>query len=190
MKRVLKLAILTILLFISPKVYASAGIVYIKHEIINNTLETEFRLTGAANEELISLIFSNKSVIIKYRIDIIQKRSIFKRDNVAWGTINIISDIKYDAFSRVFTVNYDFQGEKSRKRIVRSSDLRQSVKLIVMHFFNKSWLTKIPLTSLNRGENNYSLRIKISVESIKLAPPYNIINSSFNFIIEELKDIR
>ncbi len=187
MKKI-KHILFSLLLFISSPLFASPRIQISEFNISGNTLSLAFNLREAANQELLALIFSNRAVRIAYKIDILKKEGIFRKDSVAWGSLSLNSLIRFDAFSRVFTVDYREGNTESRKKFVRTSNMRKTIRMIVSHFFNKIWRVNVPLNTLDRSRNSFTLRITAWIESVKLAPPYNIINSSFNFKIEELRD--
>jgi hypothetical protein len=147
----------------------------------------EYSLKGVANIPLLQLIMSDKAVKIKYEISIYEKKGIFRKDKRLFKTDNIHMIIKYKRFSRVFTVFYNNNSVKSKKRFIKPKNIKKTIRLILRYFFDKQLAIIIPLSSLgiNRNENKYFVKIKAMVTSVSLAPPFNIINSSFNFQIEE-----
>ena len=187
MNKIIRYITLFFLLFIAGSSFASPRLIINNFNASNQSVSFNFSLKGVANIPLLQLIMSDKAVRIKYEISIYEKRGFFRSDKRIWKTDNIHMVIKYKRFSRVFTVYYKNRLVKTKKRFIKPRSLKRTIRLILKYFFDKSFAISIPLIPLgvNRSQNKYFIKVKASVTSVSLAPPFNIINSSFNFKIEE-----
>ncbi len=177
------------IILINRQIFCAPQIIMEKFEVSEKVLETTFKLKSAANPELISLIInSGQTVEISYRIKIFEKRGFLRSDRKVIPDTVLYSYINYNRFSRVFTLKfYDKNKKVTVKRFIRSPNNRKTIRMILSKFFYKKRNVKIDISSLNRKEYKHLFHFRVYISSVKLTPPYNIVNSSFNFRID--KDI-
>lgn len=186
----LKKALITLIIFlIINSAFSAPEVIMLKFKIDNNTLKTKFRLKSVANSELIELIInSGQRVEIEYRIKIFEKRGFLRSDKKVLKDYVLYSYITYNSFSRVFTLKFlDENNKATIKRFPRYVSNIKTIRMIVKKFFNKSRGVNINIAPLNRKENEYLFKFRIYIRSVRLTPPYDIVNSSFNFRVD--KDI-
>jgi len=188
----IKSTIIFILILLFFQICFSARVDILEFEIINNKIKIKFALREVANDELIKVIFSGKHVSILYKVGIYQKMGFLRSDKQVGNEYVSAAVIKFDSFSNVITITYNHNNEISTKRLIAPrikspNDLIKAIQTIIKNFFNKDYAFQIQISNLNRAAESYYIKIIAKIASIKLAPPYDMINPSFNFTIEERK---
>ncbi len=182
MKKKNLLVILLFLLFVTIA-FSDSRVEILNFKILNKNLTVNFRLREVANPALVKLIMAEQAVRIYYNISIYRKRGFLRANQKVWGVYNIFATIKYKRFARVFTINYKHGEKKIKKRFRRTRNNRKTVRKILKYFFNKIYTLKIPISTLDRN-HDHILTIITRIASIRLRPPYGIINSTFNFQVK------